>query len=118
MALLIKVKKDLGKMEKRFSKSGTADINDKLGEQVTKDMSPFVPKGDTKRLSKGRWVRGRKVVLYPEKYARAQFRGMVGRPARRVYRYSTAGTSRRWDLRAKAKHSKKWAKQVAKYYES
>jgi hypothetical protein len=37
-------------------------------------------------------------------YARAQFYGFVGKaPGHRVYKYTTPGTSRRWDLRLKSR---------------
>ncbi|TFZ27294.1 minor capsid protein [Lactiplantibacillus plantarum] len=41
-------------------------------------------------------------IIWNATYARAQFYGMVGKaPGHRVYKYTTPGTSRRWDLRLK-----------------
>ena len=53
-------------------------------------------------------------INYNTPYARAQFYGFVGRGRHRVYKYTTPGTSRRWDLRAKAKYLDDWKKAYMK----
>lgn len=96
------------------SKAHSKGIQDRLGEQVQNDMFPFVPKAQTKNLSKGRYNRNTEAVVYRTPYARAQFYGFVN--GVRVRKYTTPGTSRRWDLRAKARYAKQWKQQVIKAY--
>lgn len=107
MKSYITVKSDLSGIERRFSKSGMKRVQDAFGEQVANDMFPFVPKAQTKNLSKGRYNPGTRSVDYNVPYARRQFRGGNG------WHYTTPGTGPRWDLKAKARHGKSWQKFVA-----
>lgn len=108
MRTFVRVVSDLSGIERKFSKNGMQRVQDALGEQVQNDMFPFVPKAQTKNLSKGRYNRATKSVDYNVPYARRQFRGGRG------WHYTTAGTGPRWDLKAKAKHGKSWRKFVAR----
>lgn len=79
--------------------------------QVHPDMNLYVPKRQNHLRDKS-FVRGNKVT-YMMPYAKAQFRGFIVTRSGKVVRirnYSTPGTGRRWDLRAKANHMAAWRK--------
>lgn len=79
-----------------------------LTNQMIADMNQFVPRKDGNlRQAVSINIDG-SAINYNQPYAKAQFYGFVGNPAHRVYHYSEPGTSRRWDLRAKARYMKVW----------
>ena len=107
----IKVDVDLSKIEQKFSASSMLKARRAMAMQMAEDMTKFVPmsqNGGTLRNSMQVAVDGSS-VSWNQKYARAQFYGFVGNPPVRVRNYSEPGTSRRWDLRAKAIHGEDWA---------
>ena len=105
----IRIKSDLNGIKNKYSKANLKRVQDAFGEQVANDMFPYVPQGQTKNLSKGRYNPSTNSVDYNVPYARRQFRGGVG------WHYTTPGTGPRWDLKAKAKHGRAWKKFVATY---
>nr|DAO41939.1 MAG TPA: Minor capsid protein [Caudoviricetes sp.] len=107
MKTYITIKSDLSAIKNRYSKANLKRVQDAFGEQVTNDMFPFVPMGQTKNLSKGRYNRSTGTVDYNVPYARRQFRGGVG------WHYTTPGTGPRWDLKAKSRYGKSWRTFVA-----
>lgn len=111
----IRVSVNLDAMNRRFSKGNRMVVQDMLGEQVAADMYQFVPMrrggGD---LRKGRYHRPSKAVVYRTPYAQAQFRGTNGRAVFR--KYTTPGTGKRWDLKAKSRYGRKWRMMVAQAY--
>lgn len=104
----VRMKKDLSGVNKKLGPAAMKRAENGLGEQVTKDMFPYVPKGKTKRLSKGVWNPAIKASVYDTPYARKQFNAPGG------WKYTTPGTGPRWDKKAKAKHGKSWSNRVAK----
>lgn len=85
-----------------------------LANQALADMSQFVPmKEGILRMSATIDIDGG-AINYNMPYAAAQFYGFVGKGGFRVYNYTTPGTSRRWDLRAKAKYMDSWEKAYLK----
>ena len=106
--LKINMRKDLTGLNKKLGPAALKRAENGLGEQVTKDMFPFVPKAKTKRLSKGVWNPATKSVVYGVPYAKKQFYAPGG------WKYTTPGTGPRWDRKAKAKHGASWSKRVAK----
>lgn len=85
-----------------------------LANQALSDMNQYVPmKEGILRMTATIDIDGTG-INYNTPYARAQFYGFVGRGRHRVYKYTTPGTSRRWDLRAKAKHLDDWKKAYMK----
>ena len=108
MAQAVRAKIDLKGVNKKLGPAAMKRAENGLGEQVTKDMFPYVPKGKTKKLSKGVWNGGSKSANYNVPYAKAQFNAPGG------WKYSTPGTGPRWDKKAKAKHGKQWAARVTK----
>ncbi len=80
-----------------------------LTNQAHADMTIYVPRKEGNLRSKS-FVKGNRIV-YAAPYAKAQFRGMrhtKNGKAIRFRKYSTPGTGRRWDLRAKANHMSAW----------
>lgn len=81
-----------------------------LANQVLSDMNQFVPAREfILRMTATIHIDG-SAVNYNTPYAAAQFYGFVGRNRSPVHNYTTPGTSRRWDLRAKARYIKDWQK--------
>ena len=77
-----------------------------MTSQMHMDMNLYVPKRQGNLRDKSFVNKNR--ITYAAPYARAQFRGFVN--GSRVRNYTTPGTSRRWDLRAKANHMDAWRK--------
>lgn len=74
------------------------------GNQAMLEMSQYVPMREENLRDSGTLSPDGKTVSYHEPYAKAQFYGFVN--GSRVRNYTTAGTSRRWDLRMKGNRSK------------
>lgn len=83
-----------------------------LTNQALADMNQYVPmrpgSGHLRMSGNSNGDR----ITYRMPYAGPQFRGIVN--GSRVKNYTTPGTSRRWDLRAKANHMDAWRKAFIK----
>lgn len=81
-----------------------------LANQAMSDMMQFVPKDrpeEPLRQSVHTTADGSQIT-YSTPYAKAQFYGIInGYP---VHNYSTPGTSKRWDLKAKSMFMDSWVK--------
>lgn len=82
-----------------------------LTNQAHADMDRYVPKRQG-HLRQDSFARNN-TITYTVPYARAQFRGVVGK-GHPVRNYTTPGTGKRWDLRAKANHIDDWRKAFVK----
>lgn len=86
-----------------------------MSNQALADMNRFIPlKGSTLRMTGSVVNEGRRIE-WRTPYAKAQFYG--SRPFRRgmpvnvfMRRYTTPGTGKRWDLKAKGKFGRSWAR--------
>ncbi|EME7185791.1 capsid protein [Enterococcus faecium] len=82
-----------------------------MTNQMHMDMNLYAPKRQG-HLHSDSYARENHIV-YTVPYAKAQFRGLIvtksGKIAR-IKNYTTPGTGRRWDLRAKSKHINAWRK--------
>ena len=106
----IKLKVDLDKVAKKISKSSVKKAQLAISNQALIDMDPFVPlKKGPLRLSGH--VRGGGNIVYNTPYARAQFYGGAYNKHRSFSfnNYSTQGTGKRWDLKAKPLYANRWA---------
>lgn len=112
--MTVKVKIDLSGMEKRFSHANFIRTRKLLGEQILADSTPFVPKDEGFLRSSGDIAPDGSKVIWDEPYAKAQFYGRVGKSGAPVRKYTTAGTGKRWDLKAKAIHGSSWQNLVKK----
>lgn len=85
-----------------------------VANQFLADATPFVPFKEGILRQTGHVNHDATEVIWNTPYAKAQFYGFVGRGQHRVYNYTTPGTSRRWDLRAKSRHMKDWERAYLK----
>lgn len=97
---------DLRVFSRMAQSTGSRSVRLQVLNQMHQDMEQYVPK-------RAGFLRSQSFVNdtgvhYTAKYARAQFYGFVN--GYRVRNYSTPGTGRRWDLRAKAVYKADWQK--------
>lgn len=97
---------DLSVFNRMTQSAGSRSVRLQVLNQMHQDMERYVPK-------RAGFLRSQSFVNdtgvhYTAKYARAQFYGLVN--GHRVRNYSTPGTGRRWDLRAKAVYKTDWQK--------
>src|SRR5690606_28668898 len=99
-----------GKKIQRKRNKATAKAQFVLATQVHADMNQYVPwlSGDLR--SQSTFAMDGKSIYYNVPYARAQFYGYGGKGRYKVRRYSTPGTTARWDLKAKAIHGRSWSR--------
>ena len=103
----VDVKVDLAKLNKKLSPAQFQKGKEIMANQALLDMNKLVPM-DRKTLRASGHVTSRGDIEYSTIYARAQFYGTNGK---RVFRkYSTPGTGKRWDLKAKVLYSDKWGR--------
>src|SRR5690606_4004896 len=109
MSARVKVDVDVKRILPKISK-GVSRAQFVLANQVHADMNRYVPflTGDLRNQSNV--TNDGKAILYNVRYARAQFYGYVGKGRYKVRRYSTPGTTARWDLKAKAIHGRSWSR--------
>ena len=105
----INIKVDLGRINKKFGENAKKVAEHAIANQAMLDMERFVPLrgGDLRGSSH---VSGNQII-YNTVYARAQFYGSSYNKHRSFTfnKYTTAGTGKRWDLKAKALYGDKWA---------
>ena len=103
---------DLSIFSRMLQSTGSPGVKIQVLNQMHQDMEQFVPK-------RAGFLRSQSFVNdtgvhYTAKYAKAQFYGLVN--GHRVRNYSTPGTSRRWDLRAKSVYMSDWQQVASKAY--
>lgn len=106
----ITIKVDLGGANKKVSSANAKKAEYAIANQAMLDMEPFVPLRDGNLRGSGH-VSGNKII-YNTVYARAQFYGSAYNKYRSFTfnKYTTAGTGKRWDLKATALYGSKWAR--------
>lgn len=103
---------DLSVFNRMVQSAGSPGVKIQVLNQMHQDMERYVPK-------RAGFLRSQSFVNdtgvhYTAKYAKAQFYGFVN--GSRVQNYSTPGTGRRWDLRAKSTYMSDWQKVAASAY--
>ena len=83
-----------------------------MGNQMLSDMNPFIPRKEGILRSTGHITSSGEKIAWTGPYAKAQFYGGNGKAVFR--KYSTPGTGKRWDLKAKGIHMKDWKKAFVK----
>lgn len=85
-----------------------------LGNQMIADMNQFVPmQSGGGILRQSAHLSGdNKEVIYDTPYAKAQYYGTNGKAVFR--KYSTPGTGKRWDLKAKSLYLPAWKRSFMK----
>jgi len=107
----IKLKIDLSKAKEKINKTKVKRGQLAIANQALIDMDPYIPlKRGPLRLS-GHVTGNGSQIVYNTPYARAQFYGGAYNKYRSFSfsEYSTPGTGKRWDLKAKPLHANKWA---------
>jgi hypothetical protein len=99
------LEKKLGKGNLRAAKLVTAN-------QMMMDMNKLVPRKNGRLRASGHVTSGGDAIEYSTIYARAQFYGTNGKQVFRTY--STAGTGKRWDLKAKMLYGQRWGRTFAR----
>lgn len=83
-----------------------------LINQAMSDMEQFVPKNQGHLRDSVHATSNGSQITYAMPYAKAQFYGIInGHP---VHNYSTPGTGKRWDLKAKSMFMDSWVKAFTK----
>lgn len=103
----IKVKVNLSGVTKKLSATNFKRGQFAMANQAMADMNTFVPKREGDLRNSAHIDSGGQFVVWEMPYARAQFYGFAGGKYRIVH-YTTPGTSRRWDLRAKSMYMSTW----------
>lgn len=103
---------DLKILDRMAHNAGSVGVKLQVLNQMHQDMERYVPK-------RAGFLRSQSFVNdagvhYTAKYAKAQFYGIVN--GSQVRNYSTPGTSRRWDLRAKSVYMSDWQRVASKAY--
>ena len=79
-----------------------------LANQAMSDMEQFVPKDQGHLRDSVHATADGSQITYAMPYAKAQFYGIInGHP---VHNYTTPGTTKRWDLKAKSMFMDSWVK--------
>jgi hypothetical protein len=99
---------------KKMSEANHTRGRQAVANQAMADMNQFVPMQEGILRQTATVDIDGTGINYNTPYARAQFYGFVGRGGYRVYNYTTPGTSRRWDLRAKARYMNDWKRAYVK----
>lgn len=105
---------DLSGVRKKISSEANINGQRALANQATADMNPFVPMssgGGSLRVAVS-ITRDGSSINYHMVYAKAQFYGTNGKAIFR--KYSTPGTGKRWDLKAKALYLPAWKRAYLK----
>ncbi|GAX06811.1 minor capsid protein [Secundilactobacillus pentosiphilus] len=104
----INVSVNIGKMEQTNGPFDIKKAQYALMDQAMSDMDQFVPKLSGHLRGEVHLNDDNDEITYTEPYARAQFYGFIH--GYRAHIYTTPGTNRRWDLRAKSLFMSKWLK--------
>lgn len=97
-------------LDKRFSQAKLDKARYVMANQMMSDMDQFVPFKNGKLSQSAHINANGSEITYTTPYARAQFYGIVNEsPVRNYTRTPHPQASKRWDLRAKALCSRKWA---------
>ncbi|MDA3973293.1 minor capsid protein [Enterococcus thailandicus] len=112
---MLHVKIDKNGAERKLSVVNLEKASYFMTSQAHADMNLYVPKREG-HLRRDSYTRDNHIIFMAP-YAKTQFRGLIvtktGRLVR-IKRYTTPGTGRRWDLRAKSKHINDWRKAFIK----
>ncbi len=100
----IKVHVDIAKFEQKLNDTQLRCGRLAMANDAQQAMEKYVPKKSGHLRDNAKVATDGSSVYYVAPYARAQFYGFItnqyGGPFR-IHNYTTAGTSRRWDLRLK-----------------
>ncbi len=110
----IRIKVDFGNIKSKLSDQNIQRGKVAMANQMLLDMTNFVPmatEGGDLRAS-GHVIENGNGIEWNTVYARAQFYGTNGIVT--FWHYSTPGTGKRWDEKAKAIHMSDWKDKFVK----
>ena len=115
----VHVQVNLSGLKHKLSTSRFNAAKKTMANQIITNMDQFVPRSGSGGgyLRASGHVNSQGNIEYAMIYARAQFYGFVTArdgSQHRVHRYTTPGTSRRWDLRASAHYGEVWAQALVR----
>ncbi|MGT2800415.1 minor capsid protein [Streptococcus satellite phage Javan292] len=106
----IRIKVDLDGVTAKLSEKNFVKARTEMAKQMLADMNYFVPSSDPYSdghlRASGHVVEGGRAIEWTPPYARAQFYGTNGIVT--FQHYSTPGTGKRWDEKAKDIHMNHW----------
>lgn len=104
----VKVTVSLDGVKQKLSASNFNRGRYAMSNQMVSDMTQFVPKKESSlRITGHASADGSELIWYTP-YAKAQFYGSNGKAT--FSNYSTPGTGKRWDLKAKSLYMNDWKK--------
>ena len=105
---MVKVVVDFDEVIRGVSQQNRVKARKIMSNQMIIDMDKFIPyKDGDLRGSVGLSDEG-ETIEYRTKYAKAQFYGGTKNPPRTFRNYTTKGTGKRWDLKAKGIYLGEW----------
>lgn len=108
--MVLKVNVDLAQFNERTSPANIKKAQYALMNEAMKNMEQFVPlKQGPLRDSVHETADGNQIA-YNKPYAKAQFYGIINGHPVNPENYSTPGTTKRWDLKAKSMFMNNWVK--------
>lgn len=102
----VKVTVELDGVKRKLSQENFKRGQYALANQAMSDMNQFVPRKEGVLRTTAHVVGGS--IVYQTPYAKAQFYGSNGKAT--FSKYSTPGTGKRWDLKAKSMFMDSWKK--------
>ncbi|CAJ1225761.1 minor capsid protein [Lactiplantibacillus xiangfangensis] len=106
--MVVKVSVDLDGFMDQTSLDNVKRGQYALVNQAMSDMEQFVPKDQGHLRDSVHATADGNQITYAMPYAKAQFYGIInGHP---VHNYTTPGTTKRWDLKAKSMFMDSWVK--------
>lgn len=105
---MARVKVDLSGINKKLSAGNMQSAKYSMMNQMLMDMQPFVPNDQGTLQQTGVISADRGSLVWNTPYAKAQFYGTNGKVV--FKNYTTPGTGKRWDLRAKGLYMSDWQK--------
>lgn len=106
--MVLKVSVDLDGFMDQTSLTNVKRGQYALVNQAMSDMEQFVPKDQGHLRDSVHATSDGSQITYAMPYAKAQFYGIInGHP---VHNYTTPGTTKRWDLKAKSMFMDSWVK--------
>ena len=102
---------DLSGATRKTSQASERKAQLEIANQALLDMEPYVPLLHGPLRSSGHVAGNGSQIIYNTPYARAQFYGGAYNKYRSFTfsKYTTAGTGKRWDLKATALYGSRWA---------
>ena len=106
--MVVKVNVDLDGFMDQTSLTNVKRGQYALVNQAMSDMEQFVPKDQGHLRDSVHATYDGSQITYAMPYAKAQFYGIInGHP---IHNYTTPGTTKRWDLKAKSMFMDSWVK--------